>query len=365
MQSAHLSTAVGPYLGVDTPEFHGHEDRPAAGPEIEAHDEGEEAENPVSTGLEYADYAHLGADALIEGETKGDGLLGLVDSMGEEASEVLAGAGEAAQTGLAASTGAVFAPMAITGGIMEMIEGYNEFGRDAAGGATTFLGGMATAGSGVSATLGLAGIGSAAAAGPALASGAAGLKIGSYGNEQTKELGWILDHDGNDITASSWAAQNGEDTERWLAKHTHNKTFAAIGGGTATALSVPTAAVLATAGAVNGGVNKLEDFGAEHGKQLANFHRMNIYAGTEKDGTLDAVDGIGARNPYTGQVEIAQRGTRQADLGAQQMADYDDNLSDAVERSKVLHPERWGMEANDLSVFNGVAEKMYERTHRK
>ena len=333
--------------------------------EDEEHEEHEESENPVATGLQYADYAHLGADAMIEGGTSGDGLLGLMDGIGEEASEVLAGEGTAAQTGLAASTGAIFAPMAITGGIMEMVDGYNEFGRDTAGGATTFLGGLATAGSGASAIAGLAGVGAAATAGPALASGAAGLKVGRYGNEQVKELGWLRDKDGNAEAPSTWAAENGENTEHWLAKHTHNETLAAIGGAGATALSVPVAGAVATAGAINGGVVKLENFGAERGKNLANFHRMNVYAGTNDEAELNSLDGLGVRDAHTGQVEIAQRGTQAAALAGQQMADYDDNLSDAVERSKVLHPERWGKEANELSAFNGIAEKMHEGTHRK
>ena len=92
------------------------------------------------------------------------------------------------------------------------------------------------------------------------------------------------------------------------------------------------------------------------GKQLANNDRATSYA--------TANDGIGVRNPYTGQVEIAPSGSLAALTGGRQMANYDDSLSDAVEESKLLHPERWGEAENEVSAFNKVAEEMRQGTNK-
>jgi hypothetical protein len=89
-----------------------------------------------------------------------------------------------------------------------------------------------------------------------------------------------------------------------------------------------------------------------------NDDRVNVYANK-----LDGVDGLGVRNARTGKIEIAKRGTAAADPAAHQMADYDDEREDAIERSKVLHPERWGEADNVVSAMNRIAEHMHDGTH--
>jgi hypothetical protein len=201
-----------------------------------------------------------------------------------------------------------------------------------------------------------------------LAGGAAGLKIGSYGNKQVKELGWLKNADGEAETASDRLADDAEAADHWMAKHTGSAIAGKIAGTGTMLLELPAAGAVSTAGAIASPVNKgvlaLESAGTNIGKSAANLSRTEQYAGASSNG-LDAVDGIGARDPYTGQVAITQRGTPDAIRAGKQMADYDDNLVDAVETSKVLHPERWGKEANELSAFNAIAEQMAARAHDK
>ena len=327
-------------------------------------EEEEEQENPVIAGIGHIEDAHFAVEAATKGGTNAETLGELSEILDEEAAETFAG-----HASTAGSLASVLGPaLSIGGGIAEVISGREEYRHDHAKGMTTMIGGGAGIGSGVAGIAALGGVGGAAMLSTGLAGGAAGLKIGSYGNDQVKDLGWLKNADGQAEKASDRLADKAEAADHWVAKHTGSATFGKIAGTGAMLLMTPAAGAVATAGAVASPVNKgvlaLESAGTTMGKDLANFNRANEYAGT-RDSKLDAVDGVGVRDPYTGQVAIAQRGTQAAFRGGQQMADYDDELVDAVETSKILHPERWGKEANELSAFNAVAEQIASRARPK
>jgi len=330
----------------------------------EQREEEEEEENPVGAGIGHIEDAHFGVEAATKGGTSAETLKELSEVMDDEAGELWAG--EASTAGGLAS---VLGPaLSIGGGVMEVISGAKEWHHDAVKGGMTMAGGGLGIGSGVSGLAALAGVSGAAMASTGLAGGALGLKIGSSGNQAVKDLGWLKDSEGRAETASDRLADKAEAADDWMTKHTGSATLGKVAGTGAMVLLLPAAGAIATAGAIASPVNKgvlaLESEGTSIGKHLANSGRANQYAGM-RENKLDAVDGIGVRDPYTGQVSIAQRGTQAAERAGQQMADYDDNLVDAVEASKVLHPERWGKEANELSAFNAIAERMRERAHEK
>ncbi len=71
------------------------------------------------------------------------------------------------------------------------------------------------------------------------------------------------------------------------------------------------------------------------------------------------------RDPRTGKVTDNEAGSDAARVGAQQLADYEDEGDAAIERQKLLHPERWGEVPNSVSMFNNAANQMYAGTHKK
>lgn len=282
--------------------------------------EEKEPSNPVGAGISIADGVHTAADAVIEGETSGATFGQLATKMSHEATEVLAGEGSTAQTALMGSTAAL-APVSIAGGIMDMIEGIGDIrrGNTMEGTFTTTAGGLGIL-SGGSSVVGLAGVGSAAAAAPLLATGATAIKTTRYGDQNVKKRGWLHDSEGNALSASEWAGHNGRAVDDYLTKHGHPYLGTAAGIAT-TAGSVVPAAAMALGGAGVGAYDNLTDAGHSLGKGMANGTRAFHYA------------------HYQGMDLSPQEG--------KELANYDDGQEAAVERSKREHPERWGHNPNN------------------
>ncbi len=95
--------------------------------------EGEESEkgNPVSVGLGYGEYAHLGTEAWREGATEGKTWAGLGKEMGHEFSTVFQGGEEVTGADQAWSLGAspIGAGLGIIGGGLELNEGRERLAR--------------------------------------------------------------------------------------------------------------------------------------------------------------------------------------------------------------------------------------------
>ncbi|MEP6864769.1 MAG: hypothetical protein ABJE66_29385 [Deltaproteobacteria bacterium] len=336
-------------------------------PEEEHEAESEEHESTdeqFGDAVGYFDDAHIGAEALLSGDTAGKGLSGLATALGEEQAELVAGELGGMETAFGAGSAAIASPLSIAGGIMELKGGIAEARRDAVKGSIPIMSGSASIVSGVAGLASLTGSAVAAGLAPAAAGFGAGVKIGAYGSEEAKEAGWLHDREGNAATPATWMADRGEDADRWVTKRTHNETLGTIAGGAATVGMAPVGGAVALGGAINGGVLKAEGFGESVGKVAAHHDRSEAYSGAAgSGGALGATDGVGYRNPYTGQVSIAQRGTDEARAAGEQMADYDDQLSDRVGRAKVLHPERWGEGPNAVSMTNKLAEEIHAATH--
>ena len=240
-------------------------------------DIGEEKSNPVAQGLTATDAGHLAADAVIEGGTSAGTWTEMAAKMGHHGAHVLAGEGTTAETALSGAT-AVAAPVAILGGIMEMIDGGKEYANGhKMEGLFTAGGGALGASSGVAGIAGLAGSGAAATAAPLLGSAALGLKSGRYGDNQVKKHNWVHDEDGNALSASEWAANNGRTVDHFLSKHGHPHV-GTVAGLVATYASLWPAVDMAIAGAIAGGVDTLGDAGSAVGSKMAHAERAHHYA---------------------------------------------------------------------------------------
>lgn len=272
-----------------------------------------EGGSPATPVLAAADDAHLLAEAAIDGETAATSWGGLTAHMGHEAVEIMAGEGTAMQTGMMGAS-AVMGPVAIAGGIMEMIEGRKEWqeGRKADGAVSMGAGGLGVS-SGVAGLAGLAGAGPAAAAAPLLASSAVGLKVGHFGDNEVKKMGVLHNDEGEAESASEWAGENGKHADAWVTKHLHSGALGTIAGLGATLGSVFPAAGMSMAGAVMGGYSLANNAGHAIGTGLAHHHRASHY---------ESAYGMSEKD-------------------AQGLADYDDGQAAAIERSKREHPERW------------------------
>lgn len=174
--------------------------------------------NPVMTGLTLVDLAHLAGEAGVSG--------GL--HMGKAGSDIAHEAGlvfegsphvTAAQRTMFGAT-AIASPLAIAGGTAEFIDGLSQIAHgNAQKGAVTATTGAATAGSGIAGLAGLAGSAGGAAAAAPLSAFAMGMKVGAFGNEDVKERGWLQDREGNDASASEWAAEKGQAVDEWVTEH--------------------------------------------------------------------------------------------------------------------------------------------------
>ena len=211
--------------------------------------------NPVATGLSFVDYAHLmGEGAVSGGFAAGNAGTHLANEAGEIFEGVANVAHEAGE-GLTAAQRAMFgatafaSPIAVGGGVVEMIDGIREMAHgDTGKGMTTTVTGAATAGSGVAGIAGLAGSAGGAALAPVLSAFAAGAKFGSFGNERVKEKGWLQDREGNDASASEWAADKGQAVDEWVTEHSFGPLGTMAGLATTYGASVVGAGV-AVAGA--------------------------------------------------------------------------------------------------------------------
>lgn len=180
--------------------------------------------NPVMTGLTLADLAHLAGEGGVSGGLE---VAEAGAHIAHEAGQVFEGAtmanglpiATAAQRTMFGAT-AIASPLAIAGGAAEIIDGVSQIAHgNAQKGAVTTTTGAATAGSGIAGLAGLAGsAGGAAAAGP-LSAFALGMKVGAFGNENVKERGWLHDREGNDASASEWAAEKGQAVDEWVTEH--------------------------------------------------------------------------------------------------------------------------------------------------
>jgi hypothetical protein len=193
------------------------------------HIEPAEEENPVAKGLSYIDYAHLAGDAAVDGNTAAETLPGTFHEMGEDALKVRQGDGTVAQTGMKGIT-AIASPLAIAGGVIDMVEGANEIRHgDAPDGVIKESEGILMTGSGVSGLAGLAS-GTGATFAPVLGAGVTGLAIGHYGDEHAKELGLFHDDQGRAESASDWAGGKSADADNWVAQHSGSKALGTTAG---------------------------------------------------------------------------------------------------------------------------------------
>lgn len=308
----------------------------------QGHDEQKEGEpaNPVGTGLDIVDGAHLTGDSFIEGGAPGKSMLEIGEDM-EEKGNLFDPAIEADHMGLSSGT-VIAAPLAIAGGIMEMYEGYEDIKKGDEGGSGTLSvgeGGLTTA-SGIAAIAGLAGSAVGAVAAPLLATGATGMKVGHYGDQQVQKLGWYHDEDGKAQTASSWMADQGTAANDWVTKQTGGDRVLGHTAGLETmGQSLPEAGGAATLAAMKGTNDKVIDplvtTGRELGSDIAAMNRADHYDGY--DAQLSTVD------PKTGKTVVPEKGSVEARRADDDWANYDDEKDAAIARSKKEHPERWGL----------------------
>ncbi|MGE0403797.1 MAG: hypothetical protein AB7T06_44225 [Kofleriaceae bacterium] len=175
--------------------------------------------SPVVTGLSLVDYMHLVGEGAVSGGLSA-GTAGA--HLAAEAGEIFEGVGHAtaAQRAMFGAT-AIASPIAVGGGVLEIVDGINGMVHgDAGKGLRTTVTGAATAGSGVAGIAGLAGSAGGATLAPVLSSFAAGAKLGAYGDEEVRRMGWLQDRDGNDASASEWAAEKGQAVDEWVTEHT-------------------------------------------------------------------------------------------------------------------------------------------------
>lgn len=324
----------------------------------ESEDGRKEPKNPVGVGLEWLDYLSLACEAK-EGRTlHGASYAELAEDMAEESSEMWK---PGAMTTFAEAGGtagsALLSAVNVAGGMFEMYEGVKEYEHNKADGLFGVAEGLATTTSGVAGVMSLGGVASAGPAAPLAGSVALGLKVGHHGDQQVKEMGWMHDSTGEAVTASDWAADQGQLSEDKIERLTGSHALGVAAGMVTTVDAGIAGGVVAGAAAGNEKLLQLEAFGQERGRRSANLDRADQYA------LMDT--GFAVRDPITGQVKLSHPGTEAARVGAKQMADYDDQAIDAVDRSKLLHPERWGQAPNELSTINNACEQMYAATHKK
>jgi hypothetical protein len=315
----------------------------------------EEHGNALTKGMGIIDNADFAKEAYLEGGTSGATYAELSEDMTQDAFKTFRGTATARQLGSAAASEAILGPLAIAGSIMEMKEGYDELGKDPAKGATTMTeGGLGAA----SATAGMLApfVAGAATAAPLLSSAAMGMKFGAFGNDQVKDLGWLHNDQGESESASSWAADKGHDADVYVSTLTGNATLGRIAGAARTLEAVPEAAVTAAAAGVVAAPGKLVATGRSLGHNAGQNKRAGSYA--------DQNDGIGV-HMTDGSVRMAQRGSDDARVGGQQMASYDEEQEAAIARAKLLHPEQWGEQPNEVSLFNKYAEQARVGTRSK
>ncbi len=262
----------------------------------------DEPSTPVGLGLGLADAGGLVGEAL----TKGGQPVGA--AFGHEVAQIFEGeASTGAIVGSAAN--AVLAPMSIAGGIMDMIEGFGEWSQgNKLKGGFKIGEGSAGAASGACGLAALGGVSAALPLGLALGTGATAAKVGRYGDQKAKELGWFHDDAGHALAASEWAGQLGRSVNDSLTDRGHPRLGAIAGGATLAGATIANIGIAPAAAAI----------GAGHsiGSSLAHHHRAKHYA------QWDGINGI--------------------EGGAEALADDDDKRDAAIERSKREHPERWG-----------------------
>ena len=227
---------------------------PAHAPPAEEHEH--EESNPVGTGLQMMDYAHLAGDAAVDGSTAAETLPGMVHEMGEDAAKIWAGEGTAAQTAMKGIT-AVAAPLAIAGGIMDINEGADMYKHgDHEGGITKESEGVLTTGSGVAGLTGLAS-GAGATFAPVLGAGATGMAIGHYGDEHAKELGLFHDDQGRAESASDWAGEKSADADNYIHNLTGSKGLGTAAGVATWAGTSIAGAAVSAGSAIEGGAEAI------------------------------------------------------------------------------------------------------------
>jgi len=247
--------------------------------------ESEDPFKPVSTALTAIDGVHFAHEVIHEGH-----------EVAEVASEAANGA-ELAGT----AADAILSPLAIAGGIMDVIEGVSELRKGNWEGAYSVGEGVLGAGSGA------CGLAAAAPLGAAMGAGAFGLKVGRYGDHKVKDLGWLRDSQGKAQSGTEWAGHLGRSADDWFTDRGHPWLGSAAGMVATTGGVIADMGIVPAAAAVG--------LGTSIGSGLAHHHRANHYA--HYDG-ITAIQG-----------------------GAEALADDDDARDAAIERSKHEHPERW------------------------
>jgi hypothetical protein len=281
--------------------------------------EEKEPSNPVGTGLTIGDGALLATDAIVNAKEP-------TEELGKGAARLFTG--EAGNSEMAfQGVNALAAPLSIAGGAMDLMEGAALWKRGKkvdgviAGGA-----GAASVGSGIAGLATLGGVSAAGPWAPGLASFSTGLKVGHYGDNQVKDRDWLHDGGGHALSASGWAANNGQIANDWVSDHISSH-LGRVAGAYVTAQSLVPAAGIAIAGATQGAGHAI-------GGWAGNRSRTHKYEKYDVN-----VDG-----------------------GAKSLANYDDDQEAAVERSKREHPERWGYNPNNPT-YGQAFEQMFSQVN--
>ncbi len=315
-----------------------------------------EKENPVAVALEYADYAHLALDAVVDGHCTGSSYSVLAEEMAEETTSLWTGPATNGAYAAGATSG-LLGMVNVAGGIYQTIRGGQEWSHNKADAVFDISEGVGKTVGGFSQFASMAGVKAAGPVAALVGSAILGVEIGRHGDDQVKEMGWLHDSRGAGVTATDWAADKGQLAEDEVERTTGSHPLGVLAGMDASVIAGIEGGVVAGFAAGNEKVLNIEAYGRERGRSMANFNRAEAYAAQET--------GYAVRDPLTGQVTLPEPGTNAWQVGAKQYADHDDEQMNAVERAKLLHPERWGESPNSVSMFNHAAEQMYAATHTK